>query len=595
LGRHCTANPTGNAKSHRGNLSFFFLWKHLFIFFLSLPLASATPFGASVHYARASLFEGLSAARAARLEELLDNRFRPSSWRKIRRGLAIWRDVAREEGWSAIISTDDFLRGSKLVTYALQMADETDLTYKSIETYLWGMRTWQTLQGQADPALGVMGWDAFMTALKVITWAVSEPRRQTPIWVIEAILDSLDVDDFEDVQFANLMLSLAYTFSRAECPLPKSHTGEESFDTGKHWRVCDFDARTVARRICMAIRFQALKQDPRVERPEAAGNNDWAYIGSIPDSKWCPLMWAKRLQAFHGHREDKDSPYFVSPWDRSKAYLYGAALSKFHRLQKAVGVPDEELTSFHGLRVCGYNRTKRSLGEDLAVAHGMWKSTAHTRYDRFEMSSVVRIPAAIAGLDSGDALDPFEDGEREAGSSRVPVVRRSAAQAAGPSEPEGFNNVVDEASGDDDEPQPSVVRAPPGWMEETRVRTSGRRYSVFVGPGNTRRYSMASAWRAHEEMASPSPRAPASLASDSEEERGAIVGEASAVGADVVDTPGQSSSGVAGPAAPRASTSERLQSIYFPDDLHYAETYVLEQDRPSTRKAPFPRGGSASR
>ena len=120
-------------------------------------------------------------------------------------------------------------------------------------------------------------------------------------------------DDFEDVQFGNLMLSLLYTYSRSECPLPKSHTGEESFDTGKHWRVCDFDARNVGGRCCMAIRFQAIKQDPRVERPEAAGNNDWAYIGSIPGSKWCPLMWAKRLQKFHGHRKDKDSPYFVSP------------------------------------------------------------------------------------------------------------------------------------------------------------------------------------------------------------------------------------------------------------------------------------------
>ena len=121
----------------------------------------------------------------------------------------------------------------------------------------------------------------------------------------------------------------------------------------------------------MAIRFQAIKQDPRVERPEAAGKNDWAYVGSIPGSKWCPILWAKRLQEFHGHRMNKDSPYFVSPWDRSKAYLYSAATSKFHRLQKEAGVPDAEITSFHGLRVCGYNRTKSALGEDLAVAHGM--------------------------------------------------------------------------------------------------------------------------------------------------------------------------------------------------------------------------------
>ena len=47
-----------------------------------------------------------------------------------------------------------------------------------------------------------------MNALKVLTWSVSEPRKQTPIWVVEAILDELDTDSFEDVQFANLMLDL---------------------------------------------------------------------------------------------------------------------------------------------------------------------------------------------------------------------------------------------------------------------------------------------------------------------------------------------------------------------------------------------------
>ena len=94
------------------------------------------------------------------------------------------------------------------------------------------------------------------------------------------------------------------------------------------------------------------------------------------------------LQAFHGARNDPQAPYFVSPWDHSKAYLYGAATSKLHRLQKQVGVPDEEITGFHGLRVSGYNRTKAPLGEEVAVAHGMWKSTAHTRYDRFDMNFI---------------------------------------------------------------------------------------------------------------------------------------------------------------------------------------------------------------
>ena len=71
----------------------------------------------------------------------------------------------------------------------------------------------------------------------------------------------------------------------------------------------------------------------------------------------------------------------------------------------------------------------------MAVAHGIWKSTAHTRYDRFDMSLVVRIPAAIAGLDEGEALDPFATQERPAGVSPARLVRRSA-QGDAPHEPE---------------------------------------------------------------------------------------------------------------------------------------------------------------
>ena len=561
----CPSNPTGNSASHlRFCLSSVMLLRRVLVLFLMLPAVGAAPFGVSVHYARASLFEGLAAARAARLEELLDNRFRPSSWRKIHRGLAIWRELAAGEGWSAVISTDDVLRGAKLVTYALHLADETELTYKSIETYLWGMRTWQTLQGQADPALGVMGWDAFMSALKVLTWSVSEPRKQTPIWVVEAILDSLDTDSFEDVQFGNLMLDLLYTYSRAECPLPLAHTGREAFDKGKHWRVCDFDARFAGGRTCLAVRFQAIKQDPRVERPEAAGNQDWAYLGSVPKSKWCPVMWAQRLQAFHGARPDADAPYFVSPWDKSKAYLYGAATAKFHRLQRAVGVPDEEITSFHGLRVCGYNGTKSPLGEDLAVAHGMWKSTAHKRYDRFDMSEVVRIPAAIAGLDEGSARDPFAEPERAAGVPPAPLVRRSAVGA--PDEPEEAD--LDSAASDQDEPQPSVVRAPPGWRETVKA---GRNYSIFYGPGGIRRYSMAAAWRAHEDRQAPSPRAAASIASEEGEEP------------EVVAAASPAPRAVTAAAGAASSSHPTTSGVGFPATL---DGYVLERDRESTRPPP---------
>jgi hypothetical protein len=36
------------------------------------------------------------------------------------------------------------------------------------------------------------------------------------------------------------------------------------------------------------------------------------------------------------------------------------------------------------------------------VAHGLWQSTAHKRYDRFALSRVLRIAPVIAGADPGD-------------------------------------------------------------------------------------------------------------------------------------------------------------------------------------------------
>ena len=144
----------------------------------------------------------------------------------------------------------------------------------------------------------------------------------------------------------------------------------------------------------------AIKQDQRVERPEARGDGDWAVVGDVPNSKWSPLLWYTRLQRFHGRRADPRGPMFLDP-DRRRPLLYSKLREQFRRAQLDVGVPEAELAGPHGLRVEGYNATKNGLGAPLAVAQGGWKSSAHERYDRFSMDRVVRIPAVIAGVDEG--------------------------------------------------------------------------------------------------------------------------------------------------------------------------------------------------
>ena len=78
-----------------------------------------------------------------------------------------------------------------------------------------------------------------------------------------------------------------------------------------------------------------------------------------------------------------------------------------------MGVLPGDRSGLHGLRVQGYNRTKRGLGADVAQAHGLWKSDAHKRYDRYDMLLITRIPAVIVGDDPGTVALPAPPNEAE--------------------------------------------------------------------------------------------------------------------------------------------------------------------------------------
>ena len=327
------------------------------------------------------------------------------------------------------------------------MVDQTELVFSSIEQYVWGVRTWVKLKHQADPVYGIMGWDDFMSSVKVLTWVPSEPRKATPLHLIEAILDALDPNRFEDVQFAFFILTLLFTFSRSECPCPKVFNGRGEFDSDVHWTVGDFDIMIEALTRVVSVLFKVIKQDPRVERPEArAEGGDRAFMGEIKGSKWCPLAALLKLNAKYGVARDHNSPMFADEWGRP--YLYRVGLAEFHEWQRRVGVPEDNLTGLHGLRVSGYNALKAVMGEELAVAHGGWRSTAHRRYERFSMSKVVRITRAIAHAEEEDFEadgDPLRsnrapDGRLQRGQRELPLL-------APPLLPDGWEEAEPEAEG----------------------------------------------------------------------------------------------------------------------------------------------------
>jgi hypothetical protein len=182
------------------------------------------------------------------------------------------------------------------------------------------------------------------------------------------------------------------------------------------------------------VRFRAIKQDPRQERPAARGSGDWACLGDVPDTKWSPIKWYVRLAQLHGVARDPRSPMFVDKSDVRRPLLYRVARQSFIDLQTAVGVAEGEHAGLHGLRVAGYNKVKTGLGGDMAQAHGGWASRAHERYARFSLADVVRIPAVIAGVDDGANAPPAptnEAVEREAGPPGRRLQRGDLGDAGG--------------------------------------------------------------------------------------------------------------------------------------------------------------------
>ena len=143
--------------------------------------------------------------------------------------------------------------------------------------------------------------------MAVYTAVPAEPRKEVPLAVVRAILEALDQESLEDVQFGFFLLVLLFTFSRAECPCPKTFDG---FDVKKHWQWKDIKPETWKDQWRMMVQFKGFKQDPRCERPTARGG-DWAMVGDLPGSIFSVMHWYKLLAKLGGPRSP-DEPFFLA-------------------------------------------------------------------------------------------------------------------------------------------------------------------------------------------------------------------------------------------------------------------------------------------
>lgn len=382
----------------------------------------------AVPFQRASVFSGVPDVQVMGwLEEVLDNRLGGSSHRSINSALGHWDTIRARFGWERVIKTDDSDRGGKLITFVWHMSENTQIVGSSIQNYVWAFRQWLKSQRQLDPVYGVVEWDDFMKGVFVKTFVPAEPRRKVPLWWIRDALKAVDKTNFVQVQAAHLMLVLLFTFARSETPVAQAYTGAGTFDAAKQLTVADVRVH----RNAIWVRLKGIKQDLRMQRPSAHGNQDWVVIGDVPDSEFSILDWTQLLFSFYadGGARASTEPFYMAR-DRKRPYLYRNATADIRALWANVVGRDQAVTrGLHGLRVTGYDSARKGPhGLELAVAHGGWESSAHRRYARFgdeNSEEVVGLATVIVDQLVEPADDPMDDTDVQ-----VPTQHAAASNKA---------------------------------------------------------------------------------------------------------------------------------------------------------------------
>ena len=470
----------------------------------------------SIPFHHGSIFEGLPLELFDRLDEVMDTRLRPASMRKVVSSFNKWESFCVSRDWAPLLQSREPARGGRMAAWILSMVDDTDLVFSSISTYVWGMRTWHTLQHQSDPAMGVEFFSEFMRSVSVLTAVPGEPRKRVPLAILAAILEDIYTNHWNIrvmVQLGLVLLILMLTFSRTECPCPKNFTGPDSWDPKKHWQVRDFVLRKFNGYWVLWVRFKAIKQDPRVERPQARHANsnlpsdfeeggredskDWVPLGDVPGiPHFSVALFYMRFVSLVGRERLPTEPFFLAS-DGVRPYTYRALCSEFK--QAVILQGGDADAAPHGIRVEMYVNSKRANGLDITVAHGGWsaESSGHERYDRFAHLDVLGIPAAMFGVRSVFAPDP---------SGRVvgaPTVRGAPAKLAGravlsPAALDAKDSDSDDSSEGGADFTLSLV--PQGYTSEQLLSEAGRRYTSYLAPDGTRLSSRPQCWKHHSSL-----------------------------------------------------------------------------------------------
>ena len=488
------------------------------------------------------------------VRQLFDLRFSASSKSSIAAALVHWHAVRQRYLWAPIIKTGDAHRGSKLCVFVFYlMAHSAMYPSSTISNYVWALCAHMQLQLQADPRVNVIGWPFFMTAVTVLCFVPSEPRRRVPTSLIRDALFAVDRTDFVQVQTALLVLFLYFTFQRSELPCPKTYDG---MDPLKHLYVKHMQPDAGGSRWAVGV----TKADPRAERlsGDAGPGREWIVVGEVNDDLFDMRTW---LVLFYGMLppgpRSPDSPYFVAH-DKVRPLIYSVALADFREFLTNGGCTNAEDFGLHGIRSEAFVTCSGAVDEDTAVIHGGWASAVTaSRYDRVTMQVAKSIAPKMVAFHLHDAPADAEGTSDEALRSHGDlgvVANRAAARATGNARPTQRVH------------QPSNL--PAGWQRVWHP-TTGRKagYSTFEGPNGVKARTIREAQAIANGPAPPPTRTAVP----------AVTQPSVVVPADLAEHVAASSVRAAASAAARAGC------VHFPNDL---SAHVTFHDRPSSRPPP---------
>ena len=183
--------------------------------------------------------------------------------------------------------------------------------------------------------------EELMMGVAVLSSVPSEPRAAVPLEVIDAILDSLDRTVFEEANLGFLILVNLLTFSRTECPCPKTWDGDDNFDPQVHWQFKDFKLKRGPNdQWVLWVRFKGIKQDGRMERPSAQDcrwvpfdhlddrfGRDWVPLGDVPGTRYSIADWYMATVRTLGRGREPDEPMFLAK-DKVRPYTYSCLMTQ---------------------------------------------------------------------------------------------------------------------------------------------------------------------------------------------------------------------------------------------------------------------------